>query len=98
MKGIAVLSTASAGALCAHLLFSSVFLLIFFREWRHYNYKPRIINFASEAESCQGRDAVNGINLPQFSAASVPKVHDNSYLSNIYMIITVILELQMFCA
>lgn len=50
-----------------------------FREWRHYNYKPRTINFASETESSLGRDVVDGINLHQFSAASVPKVHDKSY-------------------
>lgn len=47
--------------------------ILFLREWRHYNYKPRTINFASETESSLGRDVVDGINLHQFSAASVPK-------------------------
>ena len=84
-----ILSTdCSAAALYALIFhyFSLVFLCIFFRHWRDYNYKPRAINFASETESFQERDVVNGINLPQFSAARVPKVHDKSYFGVAYVL------------
>lgn len=67
-------------SICSYFpLFFISFSMHIFREWRHYNYKPRTINFASKTESSLGRDVVDGINLHQFSAASVPKVHDKSY-------------------
>ncbi|KAK9290694.1 hypothetical protein L1049_008868 [Liquidambar formosana] len=47
--------------------------ITFLREWRHFTYKPRVIRFACENGSPQGKDDVNGINLPQFSAATVPE-------------------------
>ncbi|XVF81205.1 hypothetical protein PTKIN_Ptkin15bG0137300 [Pterospermum kingtungense] len=44
-----------------------------FREWRHFNYEPRIIRFASELGDSTHRYVSGGINLPQFSSANVPK-------------------------
>lgn len=49
-----------------------------FREWRHFTYPPRAIRFSRQSVSSpQGKDVTGGIDLPQFSAATVPKVHDN---------------------
>lgn len=45
------------------------------REWKHFNYQPRVIRFACQSENHQGKDVIGEINLPQFSAAIVPKVH-----------------------
>jgi general transcription factor 3C polypeptide 2 len=44
-------------------------------EWKHFNYEPRTVRFASEVGSLEGKDVVSGINLPQFSSATVPKVN-----------------------
>ena len=53
-----------------------------YREWRHFNYQPRVIRFSRQNEiSPQGKDVIGGITLPQFSAATVPKVHDNDIFS-----------------
>ncbi|XP_010242589.1 PREDICTED: uncharacterized protein LOC104586906 isoform X2 [Nelumbo nucifera] len=49
-------------------------MIIFLREWKHYYYKPRIIKFTCGTEKLQQKDVVNGINLPQFSSATVPKM------------------------
>ncbi|CAK9159581.1 unnamed protein product [Ilex paraguariensis] len=46
--------------------------ITFLREWRHFNYQSRIIRFACQTESPHGKDVIGGINLPQFSAATVP--------------------------
>ncbi|XVF32182.1 hypothetical protein REPUB_Repub17cG0059900 [Reevesia pubescens] len=58
--------------------FSSI---TFLREWRHFNYEPRIIRFASELCDSTGKDVSGGIHLPQFSSASVPK-QEGLYGSN----------------
>uniref|UniRef100_A0A5B7BSE2 Putative DNA binding protein isoform 1 n=1 Tax=Davidia involucrata TaxID=16924 RepID=A0A5B7BSE2_DAVIN len=47
--------------------------IIFLREWRHFNYQSRIVKFACQSEGPQGKDVIGAINLPQFSAATVPK-------------------------
>ncbi|WOG98322.1 hypothetical protein DCAR_0417663 [Daucus carota subsp. sativus] len=49
--------------------------MTFLREWKHFNYQPRVIRFACQSENQQGKDVIGEINLPQFSAAIVPKVH-----------------------
>lgn len=45
-------------------------VFIYHREWKYFYYDPKIINFTSE----QVKDLPKDIRLPQFSAASVPKV------------------------
>ncbi|XP_022765150.1 uncharacterized protein LOC111310200 isoform X2 [Durio zibethinus] len=47
--------------------------ITFLREWRHFNYEPRIIRFASELRDSPGKGVSDVINLPQFSSATVPK-------------------------
>ncbi|OMO89342.1 hypothetical protein CCACVL1_07901 [Corchorus capsularis] len=47
--------------------------ITFLREWRHFNYEPRTIRFASQVGNSQGKSVSDGINLPQFSSATVPK-------------------------
>ncbi|KAK6238872.1 hypothetical protein QUC31_004341 [Theobroma cacao] len=47
--------------------------ITFLREWRHFNYEPRIIKFASEVGDSQGKDVSDCIQLPQFSSATVLK-------------------------
>jgi hypothetical protein len=46
------------------------------REWKYFNYEPRAVRFACEVGSLEGKDVVSGIKLPQFSSATVPKVHE----------------------
>ncbi|XVE78102.1 hypothetical protein DITRI_Ditri13aG0117000 [Diplodiscus trichospermus] len=53
----------------------------FLREWRHFNYEPRIIRFASELEDSMHKDVSGGIHLPQISSATVPK-QERLYGSN----------------
>lgn len=45
------------------------------REWKYFNYEPKIVRFASAVGSIEGNDVVSGIELPQLSSAAVPKVH-----------------------
>lgn len=46
----------------------------FLREWRHFNYPPRVLRFACQNEDGPQTSDVRGeINLPQFSAVTVPK-------------------------
>ncbi|KAK9664903.1 hypothetical protein RND81_14G076000 [Saponaria officinalis] len=45
----------------------------FLREWRYFNYEPRVIRFAPETEGSNGIKAQNEITLSQFTAAEVPK-------------------------
>ncbi|WOL18367.1 hypothetical protein Cni_G27162 [Canna indica] len=45
-------------------------MVTFLKEWKFFHYEPKIINFTSE----QAKDLPNDISLPQFSAASVPKM------------------------
>ncbi|KAI9090686.1 hypothetical protein K1719_028539 [Acacia pycnantha] len=45
----------------------------FLREWRHFQYEPRSIRFACGLGSPEAKDAINCINLPQFSSAAVPE-------------------------
>ncbi|KAF6166036.1 hypothetical protein GIB67_012933 [Kingdonia uniflora] len=56
--------------------------ITFWREWRQYCYEPRVCRFASAVGGLRGRDVVDGVSLPQFSSANVPKVEklsgDNS--------------------
>ncbi|CAK7336486.1 unnamed protein product [Dovyalis caffra] len=47
--------------------------ITFLSEWKHYKYDPRIIRFASETDNSQEKCVLSGINLPQFSSATVPK-------------------------
>ncbi|KAK8289975.1 hypothetical protein V6Z12_D07G229200 [Gossypium hirsutum] len=54
--------------------------ITFLREWRHFDYEPRIIRFANELKDSPGKDVSLGIELPQFSSATVPK--DRVYGSN----------------
>lgn len=44
------------------------------REWRYFVYEPKTINFAYEIGVGKVKDDSDGITLPQFSSASVPKV------------------------
>lgn len=41
------------------------------REWRHFNFEPRVIKFVGAVGK---KDPVIEVTLPQFSAAAVPKV------------------------
>ncbi|XP_074578632.1 uncharacterized protein LOC141835092 isoform X2 [Curcuma longa] len=45
-------------------------MVTFIKEWKYFYYDPKIINFTSE----QVKDLPKDIRLPQFSAASVPKM------------------------
>ncbi|XP_042440866.1 uncharacterized protein LOC122026266 isoform X1 [Zingiber officinale] len=45
-------------------------MVTFLKEWKYFYYDPKIINFTSE----QVKDLPKDIRLPQFSAASVPKM------------------------
>ncbi|XP_028782444.1 uncharacterized protein LOC114738545 [Neltuma alba] len=45
----------------------------FLREWRHFHYEPRSIRFACGFGSPEAKDAINCINLPQFSSAAIPE-------------------------
>lgn len=45
----------------------------FLREWRYFNYRPRIVRFANEMGSCGEKNVLSEINLPQFSSAAVPE-------------------------
>ncbi|XP_040972627.1 uncharacterized protein [Gossypium hirsutum] len=56
--------------------------ITFLREWRHFDYEPRIIRFANELKDSPGKDVSLGIELPQFSSATVPKQQDRVYGSN----------------
>ncbi|KAL3536134.1 hypothetical protein ACH5RR_004595 [Cinchona calisaya] len=47
--------------------------ITFLREWRQFNYPPRILRFACQNESRVGGDFMGEISLPQFSSATVPK-------------------------
>ncbi|XP_043704706.1 uncharacterized protein LOC122654606 isoform X2 [Telopea speciosissima] len=46
----------------------------FLREWKYFSYNPRIIRFNRETGSPHGENVTNGINLPQFSSVTVPKM------------------------
>ncbi|KAI3831069.1 hypothetical protein MKX03_036082 [Papaver bracteatum] len=46
----------------------------FVRQWKDFLYVPRTIKFVREAERQQGKNVSDDVNLPQFSAASVPKM------------------------
>ncbi|KAI3471962.1 hypothetical protein Pfo_028650 [Paulownia fortunei] len=46
--------------------------ITFLREWRDFNYAPRVVRFACQLNSKE-KDVIGGVTLPQFSAASVPK-------------------------
>ncbi|KAL8526313.1 hypothetical protein ACS0TY_015505 [Phlomoides rotata] len=50
--------------------------ITFLRQWRDFNYKPRVVKFACQRNSKE-KDVVGGIKLSQFSAASVPKLKAN---------------------
>ncbi|KAJ6725390.1 RNA polymerase III TRANSCRIPTION INITIATION FACTOR COMPLEX SUBUNIT [Salix purpurea] len=47
--------------------------ITFLSEWKLYKYNPRIIRFACEMDNSLEKCVLNGINLPQFSSATVPK-------------------------
>ncbi|XAR58567.1 hypothetical protein NMG60_11014014 [Bertholletia excelsa] len=47
--------------------------ITFLREWKLFNYQPRMVRFACQSESCpSGKDTFGRITLPQFSSATVP--------------------------
>ncbi|KAF3972575.1 hypothetical protein CMV_003925 [Castanea mollissima] len=52
--------------------------ITFISEWKYFNYEPRTVSFACEVGSLEGKDVVSGINLPQFSSATVPKKEGSS--------------------
>lgn len=62
-------------------MFTCKFELRFCREWKYFCYEPKIVRFACEVGSLEGRDDNGGINLSQFSSATVPKVRKNNYIS-----------------
>ncbi|XP_015901975.2 uncharacterized protein LOC107434962 isoform X2 [Ziziphus jujuba] len=47
--------------------------ITFLREWKLFNYETRNVKFADEAGSPEGKNGFCGINLPQFSSATIPK-------------------------
>ncbi|KAG2686544.1 hypothetical protein I3760_09G010400 [Carya illinoinensis] len=51
--------------------------ITFLREWKYFNYEPKIVRFASAVGSIEGKD-VSGIELPQLSSAAVPKNEEPS--------------------
>lgn len=44
------------------------------REWRLFNYEPRDVRFGCELGSSEGKKVTSGINLSQFSSATVSQV------------------------
>ncbi|XP_035544457.1 uncharacterized protein LOC108983424 isoform X5 [Juglans regia] len=52
--------------------------ITFLREWKYFNYEPKIVRFASAVGSIDGKDVVSGIELPQLSSAAVPKNEEPS--------------------
>ena len=57
------------------MLFKFEFVLVASREWKDFNYKPRVIKFASETTMHPEKDDPQAIILPQFSSATVPNVN-----------------------
>ncbi|KAK6944015.1 hypothetical protein RJ641_025117 [Dillenia turbinata] len=55
--------------------------ITFLREWKHFNYRPRSVHFCCETGDPQGKDAVHGVTLSQFSSATVPKFLTKSFCS-----------------
>lgn len=47
--------------------------ITFLREWRHFSYEPKVVRFANELECSEEKDVSSGVNLPQFSSASMAK-------------------------
>ncbi|KAG0473222.1 hypothetical protein HPP92_015079 [Vanilla planifolia] len=45
----------------------------YFCEWMPFQYQSKTINFSSIVDSEEDKHAINGINLPPFSSAAVPK-------------------------
>ncbi|XP_020580386.1 uncharacterized protein LOC110024643 isoform X2 [Phalaenopsis equestris] len=45
----------------------------YFCEWMPFHCKSKTVNFTYQTESAEAKDAINGIKLPQFSSAAVPK-------------------------
>ncbi|KAI3992343.1 hypothetical protein MKX01_030064 [Papaver californicum] len=56
--------------------------ITFVRQWKDFRYVPRTVKFVHEIESRQEKDVSNDVNLPQFSAASVPKMEQVSSDAN----------------
>ncbi|KAI4300445.1 hypothetical protein L6164_033823 [Bauhinia variegata] len=54
-------------------------LVTFLREWNDFNYEPRNVSFVRELGSPEGNDVISGINLPQFSSATVPKERQSEH-------------------
>ncbi|KAK9127704.1 hypothetical protein Syun_016501 [Stephania yunnanensis] len=59
-------------------------MITFIREWRQFCYKPRTIKFACETGPPHGKHVVEGVNFPQYSAASVPKMKNLSSDNEIF--------------
>ncbi|XP_029117085.2 uncharacterized protein [Elaeis guineensis] len=49
-------------------------MITFLKEWRHFCYEPKIINFSFETESARVKVVPDGKRLSQFSSAAVPKM------------------------
>ncbi|XP_075514535.1 uncharacterized protein LOC142549461 isoform X2 [Primulina tabacum] len=56
--------------------------ITFLREWRDFNYSSRVVRFAFQHNS-EKKDIVGEVTLPQFSAASVPKLQNPQIQSKI---------------
>ncbi|KAK8970178.1 hypothetical protein KSP40_PGU009666 [Platanthera guangdongensis] len=46
----------------------------FFSEWSPFHHKSKTVNFTYQTESTEEKHAINGIELPHFSSAAVPKL------------------------
>ncbi|KAF5205534.1 Transducin/WD40 repeat-like superfamily protein [Thalictrum thalictroides] len=46
----------------------------FLKFWKDFKYDPRNIRFSCDTEDEQGKKIIGEVNLPQFSAAIVPKI------------------------
>uniref|UniRef100_A0A1D1XR54 General transcription factor 3C polypeptide 2 n=1 Tax=Anthurium amnicola TaxID=1678845 RepID=A0A1D1XR54_9ARAE len=47
--------------------------ITFLKEWRYFCYESKIVNFTNETKFTPEKEGIKGINLPQFSSATVPE-------------------------
>lgn len=55
-------------------IYEYVCMACVFREWKYFNYEPRVFRFGNETGSGLDKGGSRDISLPQFSSAAVPKV------------------------
>ncbi|PKI79404.1 uncharacterized protein LOC116195821 isoform X1 [Punica granatum] len=48
----------------------------FLREWRFFNYEPRVVKFSSQTGVAADGHALGSVSLPQFSSSTLPKMQD----------------------